>query len=348
MKKVKFALLFVFLLGGGLVMFSCGTTGEDKEADETEENTSSGIAEIDEITQLIAEDGENAELYHQRATLYYGRGVIRESIRDWIKAIELDSINPEYHHRLSDALMDDNAPLRAIEVMEDIVDIYPERVPSLLKLGELYLIMGYYDEAIQAFNRVLIVEPKNPDALFMKGLTFRDQGDSVRAVRFLQAALEVDPSITDAYILIGQIFMEAGNELAERYFKNAIRLEPGNPTTHHALAEYYHMTDRLEEALVKYGEMHVSFPSYADAFYNSGLVYMEMNDLDSAYEMFNLALQIRPTMARGYYFRGLIYEERREYDRAIDQYDQAISLSPRYQRAIEALERVKYMKDKES
>ncbi|TVQ45779.1 MAG: tetratricopeptide repeat protein [Saprospirales bacterium] len=338
---------FILAFGLTFFLFSCGSESE-KRADDANTQVSSGVAEIDEITSLIKEDPGNAEFHHIRATLYYERGVLREAVRDWMTAISLDSLNPEYYHRLSDGLMDDNQPVEAIEVMEDIVDIYPERVPSLLKLGELYLIMGFYDDAIQAFNRVILVEPNHPDALFMKGLTFRDQGDTSRALRFLQATINSDPSYTDAYLILGKLHQRLGNPIAERFLENAIRLEPDNPVVYHALAEYYHFNDELERALEEYRNMHVKFPLYAEAFYNSGLIFMEMDSLDAAYKMFEMSINVRPTMARGYYYMGLIYETKRDYVRALDLYDQAISLSPNFRRVEEAIQRVKHFMDLES
>jgi tetratricopeptide (TPR) repeat protein len=332
----------------GLLFFltSCGNESE-KSSSATATEAGSGIAEIDEISKLIQEEPENAEWRHVRASLYYERGVLREAVRDWMTAVSLDSLNPEYYHRLSDALMDDNQPLEAIEVMEDIVKIYPERIPSLLKLGEFYLIMGFYDDAIQSFNRVILVEPNHPDALFMKGLTFRDQGDTSRALRFLQAAINADPGITDAYLILGQLHQQAGNPIAERFLENAIRLEPNNPIVYHALAEYYHFNDELERALEEYRNMHRKFPLYAEAFYNSGLIFMEMDSIDAAYEMFEMSIKVRPTMASGYFYLGLIYERKKDYVRAMDLYDQAISLSPNSRRVEEAIQRVEHLMDLE-
>lgn len=338
-----------FLMAGSLIFLlaSCGSESNQQQRTEAAE-AGTGIAEIDEISRLITEDPKNAEWYHIRASLYYERGVLRESVRDWLTAVALDSLNPEYYHRLSDALMDDNQPLEAIEFMEDIVGIFPERIPSLLKLGELYLIMGFYDDAIQSFNRVILVEPNHPDALFMKGLTFRDQGDTSRALRFLQAAINADPGITDAYLILGQLHQRLGNPIAERFFENAIRLEPDNPIVYHALAEYYHFNDQLDRALAEYRSMHRRFPLYPDAFYNSGLIFMEKDSIDAAYEMFEMSIKVRPTMARGYFYMGLIYEQKKDYLRALDLYDQAISLSPSFKRAEEAIQRVQHLMDLES
>lgn len=339
----------VILLLSVLCLFGIACGEVEQEGKSTEEiEGNSGVEEIDALSELIKINPDEPELYHQRATLYYEREVYREAIRNWNQAILLDSLNPEYYHRLSDAFMDDNAPLMGIEVMEDVVAIYPERIPSLLKLGELYLIMGYYDEAIQSFNRVIIEDPNNSDALFMKGLTFRDQGDTARAVRFLQAAIGVDPSITDAYLLIGQIFMEVGNPLAERYFDNAIRLESENPVVHHAKAQFLHMTDRVQEALEEYRKIHVQFPAYADAFYNAGLIYMEMDSIDNAYEMFDMAVEIKPAFAQGYYYRGIVHEQKGNYQIALEEFQQALSLSPRFKQAEEAVSRVEYNMGREN
>ncbi|TVR88603.1 MAG: tetratricopeptide repeat protein [Saprospirales bacterium] len=345
------ARLLVFVLAATLLLSSCGNDSRDAREDAGQEENagvSSGVPEIDKLSRMIAQNPEDPELYHERATIYYERGVMREAIRDWTRAMDLDSLNPEYYHRLSDAFMDDNAPMLAIETMEDVVNMYPERVPSLLKLGEFYLIIGQFDEAIQSFNRVLIAAPNNPDALFMKGLTFRDQGDTTRAIRFLQTSIDVDPSIEDAYILLGQLHMEKGSPLAERYFRNGIRANPKEPVMHHALAHYLHFMDRLEEALEKYREMHVKFPSYAEGFYNAGLIHMELEEYDNAFEMFDMAVKIKPALSRGYFYRGKIFEKRGEYQRAKMDYDQARTLAPNFRAAEDALNRLVAETDPES
>ena len=336
-RPTGFFIFLLFTMGMGILVMACGG-GEKTGNQEFENHLSSGIPGVANLTLKILDNPEDPDLYHDRAALYFSEGVLDTAEEDWRKAIELDGENPEYYHRLSDVLMDNNRPMDAIEVMEDVVELYPDRIPGLLKLGEMYLIMGMDEKAMTSFKRVLEIEAHNADGLFMIGLTHRETGETENAIPFFVSTLEVDPTYTEAYLLMGQILMEQDNELAERYFSNAIRSAPDNPTVYHALAEYYYFKDNLEKALDVYANMHLRFPSYAEGFFSSGILFLEQEKLDEAYRMFHMAVQIRPTMARGYFFRGKIYELRGDYTRALDQYDQAISLAPAYSEANEAYE----------
>ena len=339
-RPTGFFIFLLFSMGMGILVMACGG-GEKNGNHGVEKHLNSGIPGVANLTLKILDNPEDPELYHDRAVLYYSEGVMEIAEEDWRKAIELDGENPEYYHRLSDVLMDNDRPMDAIEVMEAIVELFPDRIPGLLKLGEMYLIMGMDEKAMTSFNAVLEIEAHNADGLFMVGLTHRETGETENAIPYFLSALEVDPTYTEAYLLMGQILMEQDNDLAERYFSNAIRSAPDNPTVYHALAEYYYFEGKLEKALDVYANMHLRFPSYAEGFYSSGLLLLEQEKLDEAYKMFHMAVQIRPTMARGYFFRGKIYELRGEYNRALDQYDQAISLAPTYSEANEAYENLR-------
>ena len=59
-----------------------------------------------------------------------------------------------------------------------------------------------------------------------------------------------------------------------------------------------------------------------------GNIYVNKNDLDSAFADFNEAVRIRPQDARGYGSRGMVWHKKRELDHAITDYDESFRLDP--------------------
>ena len=66
--------------------------------------------------------------------------------------------------------------------------------------------------------------------------------------------------------------------------------------------------ERLDEALADYSEAVDLNPQYADAFYNRGIVFEELNqDLD-ALEDYNRVIALSPNFLSAINNRGLVFE----------------------------------------
>jgi len=72
---------------------------------------------------------------------------------------------------------------------------------------------------------------------------------------------------------------------------------------------------------------------YAEAYYNRGLAYAELNEYKRAIEDYGKAIELNPTLAEAYNNRGNAYAELNKHERAIEDYDRAIGLNPNYAEA---------------
>jgi len=145
-----------------------------------------GNPAIDGLTNEIEQQPNDPRLYAQRGALFYEEEGYDEAIKDLKKALSYDSTNV----------------------------IYPERVPTLLKLCEFQLILKKHDESINTINNILKVEPLNANAFFMLGLNFKELGNVDRAIGSFQTAVENDPDLVDAWINLGQLHAQKKSNLA--------------------------------------------------------------------------------------------------------------------------------------
>ncbi|MBK7338547.1 MAG: hypothetical protein IPJ00_21480 [Saprospirales bacterium] len=93
----------------------------------------------------------------------------------------------------------------------------------------------------------------------------------------------------------------------------------------------------LPEALKLFQEMALVDPQNADAHYNSGLLYLDMDSIPQAYQAFNLAIQTDPVHP-GLFLSGNFRGNARQKEQARADYAQALRLAPDYQDARSALE----------
>ena len=67
----------------------------------------------------------------------------------------------------------------------------------------------------------------------------------------------------------------------------------------------------------------------ANAFYEKGVIYLDLREYDNAIGSFGIAISINPTQANAYLGRGNAFRSKIEWDKAIDDYSKAIVIDPK-------------------
>jgi tetratricopeptide (TPR) repeat protein len=303
----------------------------------------SGDPALDEVNALIAQYGDDPALYAHRAELYYEKDGYDEAIQDLQTALSMDSTNVDYHHLLADVYMDYFRSRLALRTMERAAALYPERIPTLLKLSEFQYILKQYEASFATLDKILKLNPRNPDAFFMMGMNFKETGDTTRAINSFQTAVEIEPAMVDGWISLGQLHASIGSPLAERYFNNAIDEAPPGPVSIiplHAKADYLRDQGKLEEAKTLYKQINQLDRQYQEGYFNMGVIFLKQDSIEKAYEHFNMAVEMYPLYIKAYYYRGLTAEVLGRIDQAKADYQHALNLAPDYTEAQQGLARL--------
>ncbi|MEM6316379.1 MAG: tetratricopeptide repeat protein [Bacteroidota bacterium] len=328
---------------GSILFFACQTEQEKTAPSAINQTatTTTGNPAIDGLSVAIQENPNDAGLYAKRADLFYQNEGYDEAIADLQKALKIDSTNVDYLHLLADVYLDYYQSYNAMNTMLKAATLYPNRIPTLLKLSEFQLILKQYDKSINTINEILKLQPLHPEAYFMLGQVFKEQGDIDRAIGSFQTAVENDPDLVDGYVNLGQLHADKGSPLAKYYFDNAVKVAPKNVVALHAKAEYLHFSDQLPEAIELYKRINQIDPDYSESLFNTGIIYLEMDSLPQANTHFNMAVETSPTYIIAYYYRGLVAEKMGDKEAAKRDYQNALNLNPNFERAKAALEALK-------
>ncbi len=299
-----------------------------------------GDAALDQLNQAIAENPADAALYAARGKYFYEQNGMDEAIKDLTVALSIDSTNVDYHHLLADVYMDYFKSRLALSTMERAAAMYPQRIPTLLKLSEFYLILKQYDRSMETIDKILQIDPQNAEAYFMFGMVFKEKGDINRSINSFQKAVQIDPEMTDAWISLGQLHAAIDGYLAVKFYDNAIEVDSSNAVAWHAKADYLRDKEDLQAALQLYRRAAAADPQYEQAYYNAGLLCMEMDSIQRAYKEFDLAIQTNPLYVKAYFFRGYAAEQLGNTAQARTDYEQALRMAPSYEEAQQGLARV--------
>jgi tetratricopeptide (TPR) repeat protein len=81
-------------------------------------------------------------------------------------------------------------------------------------------------------------------------------------------------------------------------------------------------------AIKRYDDVLKINPRNANAYYNRGIVWFEMGEMDNAISDYTKALEIDKELTEAYFNRAFIWRSKGNYDRAISDYTKALLLNP--------------------
>ncbi len=334
-------LLLLFALC--LALFSaCSDEGDaaGQDAADEQEQAAGPQAAVAELSAAIEANPNDANLYFQRGEIYYESRIYDRAAADLQRSIQLDSSRWEVWHLLADTQLDGLRSREALNTMIFASSKFPERMGTLLKLAEYQYLLQRYEDALATLDRAARLDSNDGEVFFMIGQVLSESGDTVRAINAYQRASELDPELLDAWLSLGVLYEARGSSRADRYFNTAVAIDRDNALPYRMRADYYTRQNRLEEAVQAYDEAIERDPRMYEAFFNSGLVYIDMDSLAEAIAQFDRTIAINPSYVAAHYYRGVASELQGNLEQARRSYQQALNISPRYEAAQQALDRL--------
>ena len=296
-----------------------------------------------QLNALLEKDPQNDSLLYVRSQHYWEADVFDLALRDISEAMRLDSMRPAYYHLMADIYLDYSRPndsKRAIDIMTAAGKKFPERIPTLLKLTEFHLILQQHSMALYTLDRILKVDPQNADAFFMAGRVALDKRDTTNAIRSLQKSVQADASNADAWYFLGRILSDRNNPVAVQYYDNAFRVDSNFFEALEFKGAFYKRRGDYPKAFEIYRNLIRRNPDYTYAYFDMGMMYLDIDSLTKAHDNFDIAIKTAPLFVKAYYYRGVANELQGKTDQALADYVQANKMSPNYPEAKEARDRL--------
>lgn len=327
--------LFLFLLFPALLQFSSCTDNGNKPVADTllPKGDSMSI-----INSLIQKDPGNLDLYVRRARVNMNLKDYNSAMNDMDHVLSIDSSKSAYLLAAADINFFTGRVQRTQQLLERAVEVNPEDVDCKLRLAQLYHYLTKYDDELRLIDEALKLDIHNAQAYFMKGMMFKEKGDTNRALSSMQTAVEQDPDHYNAYIQLGVLNAARKNPIAESYYLNAIKINPGSEEAIYDLAMYYQETENWNRAIETYTTLLKLNPKHFDAHFNLGIIHAtKLNVVDEGMKYFNSAIDDDPKEPRGYYGLGYCYEKKGDINNARNFYQTALNVDSTYVKAAIAL-----------
>ena len=209
-----------------------------------------------------------------------------------------------------------------------------------------------YEEAVDAFDRVIVQEPEFVHlAHYGKGLALLHSRQLEAALESLLQATKTQPDFAPAFVAQSIVLLVLNrskealvaidsaitlqlnrSEEALVAIDSAITLQPYSANLYNQKGMILFDLKRYREALADYNRAIAINPN--SAYYNyRSLVYADQGKLDLALADHNKAIAINPNFASAYNNRGNLYSDQEKLDLALADYNKAIAIDRNFAEA---------------
>ena len=306
------------------------------------EPKSEDLARVNQIFKKAAEHaGEDAAILKDVADYYAASRQIKEAIPLYIKVLELQPDDAGARERLATGFMLTNQHDKAVEMLEEIIKLHPEKYQSYELLAQLLednartldranqkeRAKAEFAKAVENYEQSLLINPgRATTTLRLAELLIGAVRDSERAVKLLTEGRRRFPAAPEFTYLLAIALRETKHpQQAVVIFEEALH-EGGVADSEIVNARFYFDYGATAEQAGLYDKAADLFrksisldpASAADAYNYLGYMWAEQNiHLDEAEAMVRRALQIEPN--NGAYLDSLGWIEFRngKFDQAL-------------------------------
>jgi tetratricopeptide (TPR) repeat protein len=273
------------------------------------------------IEKALQVDSTQPFLHEVKGYLFYTQGQDSAALRCYERALALGGASAQLHHRMASA----------------------------------YMTQRRWQEAYYHLQKALSTDSANPELWTTLGLWAYLQKKLPEAARYWQTALQKDSLHDKARTFLYELYL---NDLGQpdtaksRYLDPYWRVDRFNPLLNFQLGNYYlkkmEAAERRREpqkalaayafqAAQAYTQAITGHPSYAQAYYNRGLVFFKVEKYDRALDDFAKAAELNPRDARAHFMTGSLHELKRNTAQACEAYKRALQVQPDFPEARQAV-----------
>ena len=187
-------------------------------------------------------------------------------------------------------------------------------------------------KAITTFEISAIIKTDETQSYTMLSTCNHLAGNTDKSEGYILKAVALSPDDANVNLTAGQIFMQKQDfEVALPYLKKAVELEPSNTKSIRNLAQIYYDMGQLEESIQTYEvaiNKEMDSDVKADLYFNLGILYNKVGDLNEAEYNFMNALDENPDDIEAVMGMAQVFENAEKWRKAEKFYRELIAIDP--------------------
>ncbi|MFQ5673156.1 MAG: tetratricopeptide repeat protein [Nitrospinales bacterium] len=307
---------------------------------------------IETYQKAVIENPDDASAHYKLGLAYQQLGQYPEAIRELQEVLRLAPDHAKAKIALGKTYVllgrgEEKYPRRfrpeeAVVKYKKIVTENPNDAEAHRLLGNAYLELGKYYQAIEAYKKALRINPEDAETYLYLGIGYYKIDWFAEAIAELQQALSLNIN-GSAHIYLGLIYraMDADPKPVKEGLrisvkgdyaedeKRAVLKNPNDPDAHHTLGNSYLVLGWYPKAIKQYQEVLRLDPNKDVVHYRLGIVYKKLAQYQKAIKEFEYALKAHPKDAWANYNIGQSYAALDRHQDAISAFEKALAIKPK-------------------
>jgi tetratricopeptide (TPR) repeat protein len=311
------------------------------------------------IRLSLKAEPDNASVWQKYGELLCVSEDCETGLKWLLKAQHSDAKLPriDYDIALTDLkLMDLSA---AAQYAARAVESQPNDVPALQLLADVDVKLAKWQEARNAFERILLFKTNDVDSLFGLGQCELELKNYPAAIDKLQLVLRLAPTRLLAHYYLSRAYAAMGRTddahheaalhqlmMEQMTFVRSVESE-GSESPIMAQAAQLLAQHHEQEALQLYrNRFKGTAATLADAYVFIGKLYLGLGDEEDGLRSLHHALEIQPTVRGAHTYEGILALKLGDLSGAESQFKAELANDPNYQTAIAELGEVRYHQER--
>jgi protein O-GlcNAc transferase len=220
------------------------------------------------------------------------------------QAVRFEPDNAEAHYNWGLALHARGQRQAAMQRFHQALMFKPDYPETLNDLGNSQAEEGMLADAVLSYQQALRLRPQFAKAHFNLGAVLHKLNRPEEAIEHWRNALQIQPVFPETRDNLAHAFLVKGLALqgqgdlsdAERFFREALRINPVLAEAHNNLGTVFEQQDQLDQAIRCYQEALRINPAFAEALNNAGCALLRQGQLDEALASIRQALRFQPDL----------------------------------------------------
>ncbi len=234
--------------------------------------------------------------------------------------------------------------LNNYQAVKDILEPLRDQLSRPSSFGALARAYKELDDtgnAINLYERLIVLEPDNAGAHLDLGNLYIDQGNYDEAIEVLEIGLDRSPEVNSLKFALGRAYKASGEyDSAIDQFNQVINRNRYNYEAHYQLGLIYYAQGEIDKAVESLDSAIRYNNEYVTAYLKLGEIYLAEDNHYRAVSYFSNAVEINPDYALSYYYLGKAYFELEMYQVAQAELVKALRRQPDLGRASELLDEI--------
>ena len=193
----------------------------------------------EQLARALTIEPDNADYYYLRGLLRSYQGRLVDSIEDLKRSLSIEPKHTDAAVCLSIILNDIGRYDEAKKIFEqanqsvflkqigDDLQIDRRFAVKHFEMGDLYFRYRRFDEAIEEYNKAILLDPQSIDMRIKRAKAFAKKGFITRAIQDLQQLKQERPTDLAVRVQLGLLHYSQGNVLdAELEWESVLELDP--------------------------------------------------------------------------------------------------------------------------